>query len=135
MKHECAAWHNQYSSRLLGNYQGLSAHAWGISTLPGNAQKWISSFPAVEHLGISLRNRLGTKWNPKASPAETEKSLSRSALVRPLLEYCAQFWPMLYRKGVGQGPEKGLRGDPRSGEERLRALGLSSLVTIFWGGY
>lgn len=81
----------------------------------------------------------------RASPAETEKALSHSALLGPLLEYCAQLWPMLHRKGVGEGPEKGPRGDPRT--EKAERWGKAespgfvqprekkNIITIFWGGY
>lgn len=36
----------------------------------------------------------------RASPAEIKKSLSYSLLVRPYLEYSAQFWSLLYQREV-----------------------------------
>lgn len=71
------------------------------------------------------------------------------ALVRTHLEYCAQFWSVLYKKKKKKwmgwrGPEKGHKDDPRTGKlsykERLRDLGLFScekrrlrreLITMF----
>ena len=56
-----------------------------------------------------------------------------SALVRPHLESCVQFWSLLYKKDVdkaGEGPEEGHRDDQGTGqpcEERLRELGFFSL--------
>lgn len=56
-----------------------------------------------------------------------------SALVRPHLEHCVQFWPLLYKKRWGQageGPEKDQKDDPSVGKphnKRLRDLGLFNL--------
>lgn len=61
MKHEHAAWHDQYSSRLLGNHRGLSTTRGVLPPLLDNAQKYVNSFPAVEHPQISTANRLGVK--------------------------------------------------------------------------
>lgn len=107
MKHGCAAWHNQYFSALLGNYQGLGAHVWGAATLPAGTEM-CQPLPCTAASVGQLGNRLGTSlgWDKAVIIPPSTGQATPGTLC----------WVWLYRKGLGQGPEKEPRDGPRWGK-------------------
>ncbi|KAK4822252.1 LOW QUALITY PROTEIN: hypothetical protein QYF61_011924 [Mycteria americana] len=90
-------------------------------------EEWLESCPAEKDLGVLVDSR-GT--NSVASRSREVIVPLYSALVRPHLEYCVQFWAPHYERDIGgwsRRATKLVKGlENKSYEEWLRELGLFS---------